>query len=144
MSLFCSSKLRVSGGLRLELQLNIILFKMGIFGNNIFLINKQIRQGFIFVNNRPVRNPLRVINLADNIHVNPKFRKQIHQNFIHKMKRRLIFLKLPSYIEYNFNILYFSLIRLPTRSEVLRFYYGAFHLNNPSVLNFADNKRSLK
>lgn len=142
--LFCSSKLRISGGLQLELQLNIILFKIGIFGNNIFLINKQIRQGLIFINGRPVKNPLRVVKLGDNIHVNPRLRKQIHKNFIYKMKNRLIFLKLPSYIEYNFNILYFSLIRLPTRSEVLRFYYGAFHLNNPSVLNFADNKRSLK
>lgn len=144
MNLFCSSKLRLSGGLRLELQLNIILFKMGIFGNNIFLINKQIRQGLFFINGRPIKNPLRVVKLADNIHINPKFRKQIHKNFINKMRSRLIFLKLPSYIEYNFNILYFSLIRLPSRSEVLRFYYGAFHLTNSTALNFANNKESLK
>lgn len=143
-SFFCSSKLRISGGLRLELQLNIILFKIGIFGNNIFMINKYIRKGVVFINNRLVKNPLRSVKIGDNIHVNPKFRKRVYKDFIYKMKNRLIFLKLPSYIEYNFNILYFSLIRLPTRSEVLRFYYGAFYLTNPSILNFADNKRSLK
>lgn len=141
---FCSSKLRISGGLKLELQLNIILFKIGIFDNNIFMINKLVRKGVIFINNRPVKNPLRTIKIGDNIQVSPKFRKQIHKSFIYKMKKRMIFLKLPSYLEYNFNILYFSLIRLPTRSEVLRFYYGAFYLTNPSILNFADSKRSLK
>lgn len=122
----------------------MILFKTGVFGNNIFIINKHIRQGFIFINGRPVKNPLRSINIGDNIHVNPKLRRRFHKNFIYRMKKKLLFLKLPSYIEYNFNILYFSLIRLPTRSEVLRFYHGAFYLKNPSVLNFADNKRSLK
>jgi ribosomal protein S4 len=143
-SVFCSSKLRISGGLRLELQLNIILFKIGIFDINIFMINRLIRKKAILVNNRLVRNPLKSIKVGDDIQVNPKFRKQIHKSFVYKIKKKKIFLKLPSYIEYNFNILYFSLIRLPTRSEVLRFYYGAFYLTNPSILNFADNKRSLK
>lgn len=141
---FYSSKLRIFSGLYLELQLNIILFKIGIFGNNIFMINKFIRKGTVYVNNRLIKNPLRSIKIGDNIHISPKFRKSVYNNFIYKMKKKLIFLKLPSYIEYNFNILYFSLIRLPTKSEVLRFYYGAFYLNNSSVLNFADSKRSLK
>jgi hypothetical protein len=130
--------------LYLELQLNIILFKIGIFGNNIFIINKYIRKGVIFINNRLVKNPLKSIKVGDNIHVNPKFRKRVYKDFIYKMKRRLIFLKLPSYLEYNFNILYFSLMRIPTRNEILRFYYGAFYLTKSSVLNFADSKRSLK
>lgn len=141
---FCSSKLRVSGGLQLELQLNIILFKIGIFGDNIFMINKRIRKGLILINNRLIKNPLKIIKIGDNIQVNPKFRKSIHKTFTAKMKKKLIFLKLPSYLEYNFNILYFSLIRLPTKLEILRFYFGAFYMTNSSILNFADNKRSIK
>lgn len=127
----------------MELQLNIILFKIGIFGDNIFIINKRIRKGLIFVNNRLVKNPLKIIKVNDNIQVNPKLRKSVHKVFTAKMKNKLIFLKLPSYIEYNFNILYFSLVRLPTKLEILRFYFGAFYMINPSILNFADTKRSI-
>lgn len=98
-----------------------------LFRTNLFLNTKQIynfiKIGAIQINDKINFNPYKILSIFDTFSINKKFIKIIWRIFFKKIKRRLILVNIPNYMDYDYQLLKFFIWRLPTEKE-RRFSYS--------------------
>lgn len=98
-----------------------------LFRTNLFLTTKQIytfiKLGAFKINEVTVLNPYKVLSIFDSFSVNKKFFFIIWSFFLDKVRKNLILVNIPNYLDYDYKLLNFFIWRLPTETEC-RFTYS--------------------
>lgn len=115
---------------RVEIGYGSFKFKLGLEGllsHLIFRCNLVptvrsahllIRLRAIYVNNQqPVFTRHKCLKVGDSFGVVPRYIRTIYRYFRIFLKRRLLKINVPNYLEYNYKIMYFFIWRRPTRTE---------------------------
>lgn len=98
-----------------------------LFRTNLFLTTKQaytlIKLGAFSINNKVIINPYKILSIFDFFSVNKPFIKLIWSTFLNRIRKNLILVNIPNYLDYNYKLLNFFIWRLPTEQEA-RFVYS--------------------
>lgn len=144
-------------GLKLECMLNIFILRLNFF-DNIFQANNLIRKTrFINIDNKLCTYPYRIVNVFQTVSINKfyfkkmlnifikrcKFNKSyVLKNFVKKGYRRKRVIRnvvnIPSFIEYNYKIMHFTVIDRPKLSQLKGYGYG---LDNSSLFTWSVNTK---
>lgn len=144
-------------GIKLECMLNIFFLRLNFF-DNIFQINNLIKKTrFININNKLCTYPYRIINVFDTVSISKSYFKKmlnifikrcrfnksyILKNFIKKGYKRKKAIRnvvnVPTFIEYNYKIMHFTMIDRPKLNQIKS---QGFGLDNESLFTWSINTK---
>lgn len=101
-----------------ENRLDILLYRTNLF-ESIFSIKQLINHKNIMVNGNLVTSKGYQINIGDIITINPYRYKQIFLNFKKNLKENRILTNYPKYLEINYKIGSFMLLKKPQTNEIV-------------------------
>lgn len=93
-----------------------MLFRLNLFPTMKFCYT-FIKLGAVQINNKPVTNPFRSVNLFDTISIKPTYIKFVFYYFIARLKRREIMVNIPSFFDYDYKLMRFFIWRPLTSTE---------------------------
>lgn len=96
----------------------MILYRLGFF-DNIYKANELIRKGFVCINNKVVANPYYKVKLNDTLSINKKFMKMALCLFYYRLKNMNFHFVIPNFMECDFHIMHFSIIKVPTKLDFI-------------------------
>ena len=101
----------------LEGRLDILLYRTNLF-NSIFALKSFIRKGYVFVNGYPITEVKTAISVGDIITISPEVYDSIFDRFLKNLKANRILTNFPKYIEVNYRIGSFILVKKPKFTEI--------------------------
>lgn len=100
----------------------------GLLSNLLFRVNlvSTIRGAHLLVrlravqlNGRVVKNPHKCLKVGDKFGILPRYVKCVYKTFRKTLRRRLLKINAPNYLEYDYRLMFFFVWRRPTVHEQL-------------------------
>lgn len=85
-----------------------------------------VRLKAIQVNKTVVHTPHKCLRVGDTFGVLPRYTNAVFKAFKKMLKRRLLRINTPNYLEYNYRLMFFLVWRRPTRSERLFLHHAPY------------------
>ncbi len=103
--------------LSLEGRLDILLYRTNLF-SSIFVAKHYIRNKRIFVNGSCITEPRGAVRVGDIVNIDPAIYMSLYTQFLEKLRKNKILTNFPKYLEVNYRIGAFMIVRLPCFSEI--------------------------
>lgn len=101
----------------LEGRLDTVLYRSNLF-TSIFFLKHFIRNRNIFVNGSCITEPKYLLNVGDIVLISPQVYPNVHTEFLQRLRDNKILVNFPKYLEINYRIGAFMLIKPPKFKEI--------------------------